>query len=354
MNPVLASSDVALETRNRLTVIITTSPTPSAPSTELIEAILGSFRSHCAALLTCRFIVVIDTYDRIGPQPRLKKGQITADGAKHFGQYKSNVKKFLLRELCHVDDTCGLRQEQGQAEYGYSETQEHSVEFLATYTEDKRVTFIEPLRRLGFGLAVRTALRWTETPYVWVQQHDWALISDMPLGPLLNIMDASTADEIAPVKYVCFPSVRMLSYAKSAHVMEFKALRELTGSLKKDFVHVSQPEVKVPLTPLFFWHDKPHVASTAHYLSCVFPTRLAIPRGAFIEDTVGQRARDQMKQGIFAKWACWLYYPEEGTKLCLRHLKGRTWRGTEAELAHRETWRKLNTGREAASLELTG
>ena len=340
---------VASEAGSQLTVIITTSPTPSAPSTELVEAILQSFRSHCAALLTCRFIVVIDTYDRIGPQLRLKKGQITAEGARDFVGYKSNLKSFLLRELCQRDEACELLQGHGQAEFGYSETGGYIVDFLTTYTEDERLTFIEPSQRLGFGLAVRTALRLTQTPYVWIQQHDWALISDIPLEPILNVMDTSASDETAPVKYVCFPSVRMLSYATSAHVMEFRALRELTASLKKDFVHALQPEVKVPLTPLFFWHDKPHVASTAHYLARIFPTRLAIPRGAFIEDTVGQRARTQMKEGVFAKWACWLYYPEDGTKLCLRHLKGRTWLGAEADIAHIENWRKLNASKKLIS-----
>ncbi len=255
--------------------------------------------------------------------------------------YRSNVKKLIL-EAHEKAETCNLHQSRGEAEFGHGPTETHSITFLATYTEDKRVTFVEPDKRLGFGLAVRTALRMTETPYVWIQQHDWALAFDIPLEPILDVMQTSASDETAPVKYICFPSVRMLSYATSSHVMGFRVLRELTDTLKRDFVAITQSNIKVPLTPLFFWHDKPHVASTAHYLSRVFPSRLAIPRGAFIEDTIGQRARDQMKQGIFAKWACWLYYPEEGTKLCLRHLQGRTWRGAEAELLQKETWKKIN------------
>jgi hypothetical protein len=59
----------------------------------------------------------------------------------------------------------------------------------------------------------------------------------------------------------------------------------------------------------------------------VFPTRLAMRRGEFIEDKIGQRARAQMKEGQWAKWATWLYYPDDGDLLCLRHLMGRTWRG---------------------------
>lgn len=33
----------------------------------------------------------------------------------------------------------------------------------------------------------------------------------------------------------------------------------------------------------------------------------------------------------WTKWASWLYYPEEGKQLCLRHLKGRTWQGAQQE-----------------------
>ncbi|KAI0019857.1 hypothetical protein F4780DRAFT_779981, partial [Xylariomycetidae sp. FL0641] len=146
----------------------------------------------------------------------------------------------------------------------------------------------------------------------------------------------------APVKYVCLPSCRMLAYAVSAHVIQYPALRGLTADLTPpSSSSCSSQEQQVPLTPLFFWHDKPHLASTAHYLARVFPTRLAMPRGAFIEDTVGHRARDQMKaDGLpaFRKWACWLYYPDQGRRLCLRHLHGRKWRGAEAEAAKKALW----------------
>lgn len=42
----------------------------------------------------------------------------------------------------------------------------------------------------------------------------------------------------------------------------------------------------------------------------------------------------------WTKWATWLYYPDEGKELCLRHLKGRTWRGTEGEAGNIAMWRQ--------------
>lgn len=328
-----------------LTVIITTSPTPSAPTTDLISSVLASFSKHSPGLLNCRVIVVFDTYDHIGPKARLKKGMVTEEGAKIFDQYKGNVKQLVLSSHPSTssipDLTSVLETTEVKAEYGLYEQPIYNVPVKVTHTPDGNVTFVEPTQRLGFGLAVRTALRIAVTPYVWIHQHDWAVIAEIPLSPLLQIMGQST--EQVPVRYVCFPSVRMLRYAVSDHVTHFPALRAITNRLKRDFVVVTneEKEEKVPLTPLFFWHDKPHLADRAHYLERIFPSRLAIGRGEFIEDRVGQRARDQMKTGVWERWACWLYYPDDGRKLVVRHLNGRIWKGTEGDELRRQ-WKVKN------------
>ncbi|KAK3903964.1 hypothetical protein C8A05DRAFT_32260 [Staphylotrichum tortipilum] len=343
-----------------LTLIITTSPTPSAPSTELLSQILASFRAHCPELSMCRVILVLDTYDHISSTARLKKGHVTAEGARNYAEYKANAKRLILEEYALGGGGQDLVVDYAAAEFGsvaYAQ-QTNAVPLSITKTADGRILFIEPAQRLGFGLAVRSALRLTETPYVWIQQHDWAMIKDIPLGPLLTVMqqharpqsDASELDDDAadtkvPIKYVCFPSIRMVQYARSDHVMQFPALRALTNLHKQNFTVWPEDgscSTRIPLTPLFFWHDKPHVAETAHYLAQVFSSRVAVPRGAFIEDTVGHRARTEMKEGQWRKWASWLYYPDEGKQLCMRHLKGRTWRGTEGELCQKMEYIRLN------------
>jgi hypothetical protein len=344
-----------------LTLIITTSPTPSAPSTELLSLILLSFREHCPALTQCRVILVLDTYDHISSTARLKKGHVTAEGAASFDEYKENAKRLILREFAPIGseyDEGDLLEDYGEAEFGciaYAQ-QDNAVPLNITKTKDGRVVFVEPSQRLGFGLAVRSALRLTETPYVWIQQHDWSLVSDIPLAPLLEIMqqqsnpDAADPEDVeeakAPIKYVCFPTIRMVQYARSDHVMQFPTLRVLTNLHKQNFSVKSGDgnTTKIPLTPLFFWHDKPHLAETEHYLARVFPNRSALARGTFIEDTIGHRARTEMKEGQWKKWACWLYYPDEGKQLCMRHLKGRTWRGAEGDLVQRLEYMRLNQG----------
>lgn len=419
-----------------LTIILTTSPTPSAPSTDLVATVLASFRAHCPALLACPVIVVFDTYDHVGPQLRLKKGWVTPVEVANYDTYKENVKQLVVNVWGGRGGETTV--ETGQAEYGSPMIADNAVPFTITRTAGGRIAFLEPSQRLGFGLAVRTAVRAAATPYVWVQQHDWTLAADIPLAAMLDAMrtaeqtagdgladgmgedstpamelydlesDPSTPDTTTPgtpssypvpahtsaldrslpvaIRYICLPSVRMLRYAGSAHAIGFPTLRALTAAFKRSVptssssspsstispdlvdsrvltssgsssVLASGPSTvdsgesvassavfgdvvgtTIPLTPLFFWHDKTHIAARDHYLRRVFPSRLALGRGDFIEDHIGQRARAQMKRDPAAwhRWACWLYYPQQGNQLCLRHLQGRTWRGEQQEQAIRD------------------
>ncbi|GKU07206.1 feruloyl esterase [Fusarium langsethiae] len=333
-----------------LTVIITTSPTPSAPSTELISTILDSFHRHCPELTKCNVIVVFDGFDQIVPTARLKKGQVTPQQATAFTAYKKNVKDLILKQYHEDPVNVSFTQKTAIAEYG-SPKHENAVDYTISQTIDQRATFIESSRRFGFGLAVRSALRVTKTSHVWVQQHDWAITADLPIQPLLQIMQIHESDPEAPIKYVCLAAVRMLSYATSAIVSEFPNLRDTSLALTRDYESPSHPGIKIPLTPMYFWHDKPHLASVAHYLERVFPTRLAMLRGDFIEDKIGQRARAQMKDGFWKKWATWLYYPDNGKTLCLRHLKGRTWEGTTRQADRAAMWRKKNENEAGKMIE---
>lgn len=307
-------------------------------------------------------IVVFDTFDRVtSKHPRLKSGDASIEMAGGYAGYKGNVKGVVLGaytgipgkgcdgdgDWVHAHDGDGLRYTTATAEFGSDYGDRNQVELVVSQTGDKQVTFIEPVARLGFGLAVRSALRMVETEFVWVQQHDWALVADIPIQGLVEVMQSPTSPSTAtstdggsdgdkadktPIKYISFPSIRMLHYASSPVVTAHPTLRHLTTTLQRTFTPPSQPNLSIPLTPLFFWFDKPHLAHTSHYLARVFPTRLAMRRGEFIEDKIGQRARAQMKEGdgrLWRKWACWLYYPEDGGSVCLRHLMGRTWRGGE-------------------------
>ncbi|KAG6231406.1 hypothetical protein E4U34_004903 [Claviceps purpurea] len=331
--------------RRLLTLVITTSPTLSAPSTELISTLLNSIKAHCALLFKCNVIVVFDGWDKVAAQPRLKKGHVTQRLADDYVVYKDNVKALFLEQYLQstLDDT-KLMKSTGEAEYGSASSNIITpAVYTTSSTECGQVTFIEAVdQRLGFGLAVRTALRTVQTPYTWVHQHDWALVHDIPIVSLLAVMRDSESDPSRPVKYICLPSGRRPTYAVSDRVMRYSELRKLAAALTGDFPVAQDTSAMVPLTPMFFWHDKPHIASTSHYMGRIFPNRLAMMRGAFIEDTIGHRARDQMKAGAWTKWATWQYNPDGGRQPCLKHLHGRTWRGGDEEEKVKEARRSRN------------
>lgn len=331
---------------SKCTVIITTSLVPSAPSTNLISQVLASFEQYCAILLACNVIVVFDTYDRVTEQARLKKGCVTPHGAKGFDAYKQNVKHLILEKYSQAQDN-DFTLSTAEAEFGSPFKEENSISLQITQTEDHQVTFIEPEGRLGFGLAVRSALRIVETPYVWVHQHDWTLQSSIPLDGILDVMETQHHNQVAPIRYICLPSIRLLRYADQSDNERYPSFQSLTRKLRRDYTaNEERGATTIPLTPLFFWHDKPHLASTAHYMERVFPSRMATKRGTFIEDTIGQRARLQIKDDPeqFKKWATWLYYPDNGHQLCLRHLEGRVWKGIEEQKKDVEMWKAKGQG----------
>src|SRR5699024_9677607 len=113
---------------------------------------------------------------------QLKKGRVTPEQATAFDLYKENVKKFIL-DRHYADGDVSFSQTEAEAEYGGA-FHRFGVPYTITQTHDKRVSFIEAKWRLGFVLAVRTALIITDAPYVWIQQHDWVLACDFPLEPL--------------------------------------------------------------------------------------------------------------------------------------------------------------------------
>ena len=347
---IMSVSDAVMDTASsgiaeQLTLIVTTSPTPSAPSTELLTSVIASFKKHCPALLQCQVIVALDTYDHIRPRANLKKGQVTAEGAASYHQYKSNVKTLFLQTYYRHKQlqSIPLTTSTDEAEYGAPGAQQNSVTCKLQQTPNQLITFIEPDQRLGFGLAVRTALRHTETPYVWVHQHDWTLTTDFPVHNIVSLMQAHEEDTSIPIQYIGLGSARMLSYHAQADTLGFSAFASLTKQLKGSYTPPNSHEsASIPLTPLFFWPDKPHIAGTSHYLSRIFPSRYAIGRGVFIEDGIGHVARDQMKDGQWHKWATWLYYPDEGKHLCLTHMDGRVWRGHEKETQMAVHWQAEN------------
>ena len=80
--------------RDRLTVIITTSPLPRHPCSSMLEAILLSLRGF-GGLAGCRTLIVADGYEASaaeGQSARWKKGKISEEAAARYEQHKQRVR----------------------------------------------------------------------------------------------------------------------------------------------------------------------------------------------------------------------------------------------------------------------
>ena len=126
--------------RDRLTVIVTTSPLPRHPCSRMLEAVLRSLQ-HFGGLRGCRVILVADGYDACieeGGMLRWKKGKIDDDAAARYERHKWRV-----RAACAA----------GRPPFEACELME------------------QPEHR-GFALGVRRAVVAADTEYVLVVQHD--------------------------------------------------------------------------------------------------------------------------------------------------------------------------------------
>lgn len=316
-----------------LTIIITTSPTPSAPSTELISSVLGSLpsSSHKLNLIINFDGFTISTDDR----GRLKKGQIPQSMADTYPPYIENVKSLF-------DAAVTLERFDDKTNAFVSEV--HSPRNM----HGGHVTFIRHKYRQGFGFGVKVALEYCKTAYVLVMQHDWIFVTPIPpLFDLLNIM--ITEDE---VNYITFIARLTVGYKKSTGKYHHRQTAVFDASLK---IRSNRPHPNDLLACLHFF-DRPHLCSVSLYRK-IFAMNV-VRQGGFIEDTLGCQYLSSIvsapsNEESVLKWlsfGCWIYYPGDGTEVAIRHLSGRT-NLTKAEqeerirnLIHENRLRKLNEG----------
>ena len=221
-----------------LTIVVTTSPIRSHPSTELLERTFGTFHFageefayECPKVIVCDGCRVLEeeggdandgdareekkdenTTTTTGGGPRritqkyantkqnLRNGIATTDQARRYGEFKSR-----LRELCdgaNADDD-------DRADGDHDPDDPPSPGGTATSVRNRRRRRRSPFRnarvveleeRHGYGFALRHALRHhVSTPYVCVIQHDRTF---MRPAPAKEVVAAMSNDPEGRIKYV--------------------------------------------------------------------------------------------------------------------------------------------------------
>eukprot|EP00123_Amoebidium_parasiticum_P005069 comp16315_c0_seq1/m.14103 comp16315_c0_seq1/g.14103 ORF comp16315_c0_seq1/g.14103 comp16315_c0_seq1/m.14103 type:complete len:287 (-) comp16315_c0_seq1:294-1154(-) len=262
------AGDVSL--RDRLTVLLTTSPVVTNPDTRMIEAVLHSF-AHVNQLGTCRLIIVCDGY-KTGEKAKHRSGIITQEGIEKYGQFIER-----LRQLSETKESCL---------YGATI---HALE-----------------ERNGFGFAVKQALELVTTPYVKVVQHDRNFVKGIDVQPLITAMEGSNALNYVGLRIGTTRD--LLHKTVSKYAIKTEAL--IVNNLR--------------FLPLLQWHDSTHICKTEYYRNFVFGPDNRVARGGFIEDKFGQiQIADIRANGMsaFEKYGTYVY--DDGTEdVYVCHLDG--------------------------------
>lgn len=251
--------------RDKLTVILCTSPVKTNPSTALIEETHGSMAHYAPALRECAAIVVCDGY-KIKPAAKYRSGQVTAEGASAYEAFVAKLKSLKFGALVRCEE------------------------------------------RQGFGFALKAALARVRTPYVIVVQHDRNFIRKVDIPNIVKVME----ENASWLHYVGLPTSTTVHYARmilSKYGIKVKP-RTPDGA---DFA----------LTPLLQWYDSTHVCSTKHYRDFVYRGDL-VKRGGFVEDKLGQYQLAQIREhGMAAHAAFGQFVFDDGVKTpIVSHLDG--------------------------------
>lgn len=256
-----------------ISIIVVTSPSPTHPSTALIDSVLSSLYMFESTLTTCPIFIIADGYVLAEQgRARTKRGKVTQEMANAYENY--------------------LLQLEGR--------------------DDPNIRLAKMDRHMGFAMCVKHGLEIVETTFAIILQHDRVFTSPLPAGRVLSdCCEAIHRD--SSIRYIGFPHINNSQH--DLH-LENMGLGYTTRS----------PLLKIPLTntlshsiclkPLLFWYDSNHLAHVSRYLEIYRPyanfpqclrealgstykqnlAEMLLRDGDFIEDRFGQQQRRILMQ----------------------------------------------------------
>lgn len=364
-----------------LTILVTTSPIKSNPSTELLERVFDTFShgGHDFAFM-CRKIIICDgcrkrnestSKRHTNAKQAMRNGIVDENQFDNYVEFKKN-----LRYLCQdaLPDSPFFRS---------------SVEELD--------------ERQGYGFALRHGLReLVKTPYVIVIQHDRTFMRPTPIVETVRAMwrhsnikyvgmsmrsnllyrdlfisqyGRSFMDEMAscilrPPELAVDPSMygpesnsaRRMDYGDNVKLRDnIAALMETYRGSQQYADHLEWMQTigekdssknQLSLTPTFFWYDNVHICETQHYRDFIFNPRFKmVVRGGFVEDKLSPVIKKTVERlGLtegHARFGCFLLDDHSGM-FFTGHLDGGsylTWEGKQEWLSKRSSNDHANTNR---------
>lgn len=288
-----------------LTIILTTSPTPSIPSTELVRGVLDSLPP---ALALVPLIITFDGFTICRNENyidgRLKRGQVPAAMAEAYPEYIDNVKRLFTQEDLEPD----------------TDMRTDALVYKSHHSRD--VTFIQHQRHQGFALSVKTAIRYCTTTFVMVSQHDWVFETAPPISQLLQLM----TDE-PDVNYVTFVArlSKRYEHRMANSNARCRAVLHAAKTLRRG------QHFESDMVACLHFYDRPHLAVVQMYRD-LFEDYPRLRPGEFLEDSIGTKYSNSIRNAstdeeALLAWktiGTWMYAPDGGLSRGLRHTSGRT------------------------------
>jgi len=264
--------------KDKMTILLVTSPILSHPNTELLDRVVSSF-SLVESLCSCQMLLLADGV-KCG-KFRPKRGIVPAEMVIKYNLYLNK-----LEELARTS----------KADSIWSRTKVIRLE-----------------EHMGFGHVVLRGLKEARTEYVLVVQHDHPFSKQFSINPVLQFMDITRSN------YVSLPISTVWRHVNRCSSLYQINLREKSV----DFCNGR-------FIPILFWYDGTHVARRDTYIKLVFEGEQPLPVGHFIEDTFSQRAMGLLREN-YQKWfpvfSTYVYQPEvEKEEALIFHLDGRNYR----------------------------
>lgn len=266
-----------------VTIVLTTSPVRTHPSTRLIEETFLSF-TLTPDLAECNKIIIADGV-KIKQHSKFRSGMVTAEADAAYRHY--------LHRLSH------LIRSPSSSMYG--------------------ATLISLQERHGFAHALRRGLMKVTTPYVLVAQHDRSFRRSVPIHDIVESMHHDNN-----ISYVGFPTHSTVDYVRfirDKYAIKISPVPSLTNA-------------DISFVPLVQWYDSMHVAKTEFYKSRIFGKQrfVNLPPGGFIEDTLGQAMLATIKQeGMISHSQYGMFVCNDGNGVAVSHIDGHDSRAATSE-----------------------
>ncbi|GMH97593.1 hypothetical protein TrVE_jg1600 [Triparma verrucosa] len=316
-----------------MTIIITTSPIRSNPSTLLIESIIDTFHYGGPEFLKCPRLIVADGFKLETESIDKRKKHVTEKSAMRSGivnpSQKLNYEAFKsnLRSKCTSPPPT---------------------------SPFHNTTLLELPTRHGYGFALKSALQTITTKHVCVIQHDRTFMRPTPISSIIATMNADPSvkyvgilmrSNLLYLEHFCSKYHSELLNSNLSHVKrpstllldksqygwndvvaedlckrfsrcgeKYRTLREnYKNSVPySQFLNQGGEEAQASLIPTLFWYDNIHICLTEHYLNFVFDPKLKlVARGGFVEDKLSPALVQCVRNVGFGeamdKFGCYLF-----------------------------------------------